>query len=499
MCAACVGQPKPLVAPLSADHTLPAGLRVVLLDSDLPALAQTAALSLAKQSSVPLDAWTIAPLPQSATLEAGVWPLAISQLKLAWTPEHRLRATFAVPAISGLVSVALADQASCPLTWSAASGQAAVELEVLRSSTGQATVQRHPPGDELSVTWQSPQLTEAGNCFASLAADAPKLVSAHLALAVGDALTQAVAAALVPPVRAVFASSLEVSGRLPVSHAHGQELEARVDLAFAPATPGAPSLVGHAGGLTTAAAAVGVDVDRHPCAVDLPIPSAVVAPLALPPPHTSPAFLRRALVVDAAMIQRLAWLSHRAGFLCASASTNSDLGAALAPGWAADVLPELEPWLDGPPVDARFWPGPPPQTRLLDTPAGPGIEWSAEGATLEIVARMAHTDVVVLTMTGSFRAILLPQLLSNHTLEFQVVTVERLSTHQSSPVLGDLNAPSEAQLSHLCSVAMQGIFANRAVLPLLGLEPSPLPAGTVLSRIDRTGDALWLWLEGGGG
>ena len=499
---ACTGQPQPLQVPIAPDHALQSGLRIALADADLPALAQTAMLTLGKQPTVTLDAWTVAPLPLDATVATTQWPLAVENLTLHWVNAGegagRLRATFHVPPVTGPVSLEVANQPSCPLTWSATSGEGTLDLAIGRATGGALTIDAVPPvggANPAGVAWANPVAGDVSQCFGPLPPSTAALVAGYLSDSLGKALTGAVATALAAPLRTLWTPGLELSGQIAVHEAHGTPIDARWQVVRAGDPAG--GVVSHVGEVAASQLLVALDADRHPCVADAPMPQTIASPLAQVQAPPGPAYIRRALVVDAALIQRLAWMAHRSGLLCATSP--GDLGAALPPGWAADVVPELEAWIDGPPARARFWPGPPPQTRLVDTPAGPGVEWTASGATLEVTAEVAGTELVVLTMTGTFRAVLLPRLLSTHVVQFELATVERVTTQQQSPLVGDLNVPSEAALSTLATVALQGIFSNRAVLPLLGLTPAPLPPGTVLTRIDHAGDALWLWLDGGGG
>ncbi len=487
--AACTGQPQPLEKPLAPELALPGGLRVVLLDADLPAVADTVRLAVGKTLDVKVPDW---PLPTAANGQYSGFTTAapLDALALTWSTPQHLRLTATLGKMAGGFSLVQTGQAGCGLTWQVDGGSVQLEAEVVRQSDASLAVQL---SGAPVATWEGASVSDASACLAKLPpADASSPGDAILA-EVTQQLAKRLSAAFLPTVSRVFAASLEQSGRLATVGSVDPAVETRFALKY---VEDAAHVALHSGASAQASLAVSVDADRHPCADDVPLPVAVASPLAQRSPPSGQAFLRRALVIDQALVQRLAWLAARAGALCAQ--THHNLTTNLAPGWAADLLPQVDEWIEGPPSSARFWPGSSPTTRLVDTPAGAAVEWTMDDGQLEIIAHVADTEMTVLTVTGGFRATLLPRLQGTHALAFDLVSVERLSTHQSSPLLGDLATPaSEAALSTLCEAALQGIFANQAVLPLLALTPGPLPPGTVLTGVDRTGDALWLWLEGG--
>lgn len=483
--AACTGQPLPLLAPLPANTALVGGLRVALLDSDLPALAETMRLAAGKVQAVAAEPW---PVPAAgAQVAALAGNVAVEKAELAWVDAAHLRLSAHLQKPSLTLSVTPKDQAACPLSWQADGATVAVQAEVQSAPGGGIAIIAGAP---LAVAWQGAGLSDTQSCFAALPAGAAQAVDQHVRAEILNDVGVHLGDALVSSLHAVFAPSLAQSGRV-VAASTPASVEARFDVQFRD-TDGHVAV--HAGNLARAELAVAVDADRHPCAVDAPLTTAVIAPLAAPAPPSGQAFQRRALVLDGSVVQRLAWLAARAGALCAR---TAEALAAVPPGWAADILPQLDPWIEGPPASARFWPGSSPVTRLIDAADGPAIEWTLDEAVLEITARIADTELTVLRVTGGFRATLVPHLIGSHALGFRLAVVERLSTRQSSPLLGDFSTPSETALSALCAAALRGIFESHAVLPLLGLSPGPLPAGTVITRVERSGDALWVWLDGG--
>jgi hypothetical protein len=194
-------------------------------------------------------------------------------------------------------------------------------------------------------------------------------------------------------------------------------------------------------------------------------------------------------VLDKAMLAHRGWAMGRGGVLCQE--TNAGL-AELGAGWAAEVLPPLAEWVQGPPVGARFWPAASPQVQVVDTPAGPALQWQVASATLEIVARVAETDLVVLKITGRFEAIVRPVLQGGGALGLDLLSAQVDGAVVTSPLLPDTKG-AEAHLGLLVDAALRGIFRTAPVLPL-GLA---LPPGTVATGLARSGDALWVWLEGG--
>ncbi len=486
---ACTAQPQPLQAPLDPSLALPGGARVALLDADLPALAETLRLAAGKSLEVTVAAW---PMPTATDGAFAQFALSapLTAVALAWTDPQHLRLTAQVGKLAGAPSLVLTGEAGCALSWQADAATLALDAEVVRAPDGKLTVQAVPGPP---TKWTAATLTDASACLTKLTPGLAATLTDHIQTEITAQLAGRLTTALLPKLATIFAASLEQSGRVTVTPAGDPPIEARFAVQF---TADGGHIASHAGALAQGELAVSLDVDRHPCAVDVPLPVAVASPLAQRSPPPGQAFLRRALVLDQALVQRLAWMAARSGALCAQ--SRATLTTPLAPGWAEDLLPQVDEWIEGPPTGARFWPGSSPTTRLIDTPQGAAVEWTMADGQLEIIARVADTEMTVLTVTGGFRATLLPRLQGTRTLAFDLVAVERLATHQSSPLLGDLaTPPSEAALSALCEAALQGIFAGQAVLPLLALSPGPLPAGTVLTRVDRTGDALWLWLEGG--
>ncbi len=480
----CTDLPKPLLTPLAPELALADGLRIALLDADLQPLADTIRLAAGKSVDVPVAEWLL-PNPSDGQFTALTVAVPLDGLTLAWPDAQHLRATAQFGKIAAVPSLVLTGEAGCALSWDAQSLEIATDLEVVRDANGALTVQA---AGAPVATWTAANLTDASACLAKQPAPPAASLDAHLRAAIAAQLVERLHAVMLPTLAAIFAPSVEQSGRVTAA-----AVEARFALQY---TDDAGHVAAHVGTLAQANLAVSLDVDRHPCAVDAQLPMTQASPLAQRSPPAGQAFVRRALVLDLALVQRLAWMAARSGALCAQSRTT--LTTTLVPGWAADLLPQVDEWIEGPPTGARFWPGSSPTVQFVDTPTGAALQWTMDDGQLEIIARVADTEMTVLTVTGGFRATLVPRLEGAHLLAFDLVTVERLSTHQSSPLLGDLaTPPSEAALSALCEAALQGIFAQQAVLPLLPLTPGPLPAGTVLTRIDRAGDALWLWLEGG--
>lgn len=486
---ACTVQPQPLVKPLAPELALPGGLRVAVLDADLPALAETVRLAAGKTVDIAMADWPLDDASQGAFafVPAG---LALTSTALVWQAPQRLKLTAHLDKAMANLSLTLTGQAGCGLTWQTQGATVDLTAEVVRGGDGALLVQA---AGAPVVQWQGATLADKSGCLATLTSTQTTALAAHIAAEWATQISARLAKAYHGTLATVFAGSLEQSGRVALATPSTDPLEARFAVQYLEAEG---RIATHVGALGQANLSVSLDVDRHPCAVDVALPTAVVGPLPQRQPPAGQAFLRRALVLDQALVTRLAWAAARSGALCAQA--RSTLTTTLAPGWAGDLLPQVDEWIEGPPTSARFWPGSSPTTRFVDTPAGPAIEWTMADAQLEIIARVADTEMTVLTVTGGFRATLLPHLQAPHALGFDLVSVERLATHQSSPLLGDLaTPPSEVALSALCESALQGIFAQQAVLPLLPLSPGLLPPGTVLTRVDRTGDALWLWLEGG--
>lgn len=483
--------PLPLVAPVPATHAVAQGLRVLLVDADLPQLAETVRQQAGKTVDVAAAPWL---LPGASGYLLGALGVVVVTApgKAAWVTPGRLKLAFPTEKLTVALAVGPVGGAACALVWTAQAGDVAVQVEVTRTPQGAAdTVLATEP----AVAWQQAQLLDPDGCLTGTSLQAA--VADHVEDQLRAALVARFSGAARQALRTVFAPSLELQGRLSVPLRWGDVVETRLSLAWQPVTPNAPLLVGHDGVSARGSLALSLDVDRAACAVDVPPPKLVASPLPPLPPAPPPgkAFLRRALVVDRAALAHFAWAAARAGGLCQE-SQGSSLEAWIESGWATAVLPGLADWVDGAPVAARFWPAASPEVRIVDSAEGPAVEWRIAKATLEIVGQVADTDLVLLSITGGFRAQLRPVLSPGAALGLKLVSTQRESTVAASPLYGDsLPPPLEPGIAKLVEAALRGIFEPTKVLPL-GLL---LPEGTVVTGVSHTSEALWLWLEGGPG
>jgi hypothetical protein len=488
LCVAACGPaqaPLPLLAPLPASHTLTSGVQLVLVDADLPALAETVSTLGGKTLQVVAAPWPVPGAP-GHVLGPLSTPLQVAGAQAEWLQPTTLQLQFTLTQVTLPLSLGVPGQAACAMSWTAQGGLVRVTLRLDRDPQGQVAV---IAGQDPEVTWQKHGLISAQTCLQPPLTDAPAQIDAHLLEAVQATLVPQLTQASVHVLQAVFPPALELQGRLSTATRWGDAVEVRVSTQYQPQAGG--TLAEHKAGRGIAALAVGLDVDRAACAVDVPPPDhAAETPLAPTPPSPSAStFVRRALVLDKAMLAHLGWAMGRGGALCQETEAGlADLGV----GWAAEVLPALADWVQGPPVGARFWPAASPEVQVVDTPAGPALQWQVASATLEIVARVAETDLVVLKITGPFQAIVRPVLQGGGALGLDLLSAQVDGAVVTSPLLPDTTG-ADAHLGPLVDAALHGIFRSAPVLPL-GLA---LPPGTVATGLARSGDALWLWLEGG--
>jgi len=485
--------PLPLTAPIPETRTLPAGVRIVLADADLQHVAETVRIVAGKSLDVMAAPW---PIVDGAGHVVGALATSLEVLAgpVTWPQPSRVQLEFTVDTALIPLAISVPGQAACGVTWAAQAGHVVIQIEVTRGDEGAVEVIL---AAQPSVTWQSHGLTGSVACLQPAGGTAHTSLDAHLLEVVRAALAPRLAQASLQVLSTIFPPQLEIAGRLPVASRWGDPLEVRVSLQYESSQAQTDSLVHHDGDRALATLTVGLDVDRAACAVDVPPPQWAVGPLP-PQPPTPPgetAFLRRALVFDQATLAHAGWALARGGALCQETSA---VLPGLTAAWAADLLPALGDWVDGPPVGARFWPTASPELKWLDTPEGPALQWRIARATLEIVGKIADTELVVLSITGGFRAVVRPVLHGGGGLGLKLMASELLFSSDvdkpvvTSPLLGDV-VDADKHLGPLVDAAMRGIFQAPPVLPL-GLV---LPLGTVATGVARTGDALWLWLEGG--
>lgn len=485
---ACGKTPAPLLSPLPATRQLPGAVHLVLLDADLPQLAETVRTLAGKSVDVAAGPWSVPNWPgHGVGALSGLLEIGAGQA--AWTTTSRLRLDFALTKVVLPAALTAPGQAACGMTWVGTDGHVHLEVHVVRDAQGAVGVKL---ATDPAVTWQTQQLVDGEACLQQAPVGSGAAIVAHVADTVRAALAPRLAQAALHALAAVFPDRLEVAGRVGIATRWGKDVEMRFSARYDPIAGVGEAVASHEGARASAALTLGLDVDRAACAADVPPPQQEPQPLPpqSPAPPPGSAFLRRALVLDRAALGHIGWLIARTGSLCQDVVVGlPGLGA----GWASNVKPELAEWVEGPPVGARFWPAASAEVRAIDTADGPALEWRIAASRLEIVARVADTDMVVLSMTGGLRAIVRPVVTAGQGLSFHVLSTARESTIVTSPLLGDAIADGEGGVGPLVDAALRGIFQATPVLPL-GLM---LPEGTVATGWSRAGDALWLWLEGG--
>lgn len=130
----------------------------------------------------------------------------------------------------------------------------------------------------------------------------------------------------------------------------------------------------------------------------------------------------------------------------------------------------------------------------MDWQDAPALHWTIADASLEIIAPVGGAEAVVLTLRGRLRGVLRPTIGSGGKVQLVNVQSAMDSAVVSSPMLGDaVAAGGSERLAQLVHFAVKGISEPAAVLPL----EAALPPGTVATSVTRTGQSLWLWLDGG--
>ncbi len=488
----CGNPPLPLEKPLAAQYRVEGGLRIVVADSDLPTFAETVRIGAGKTIDVPGAPWT---LPQTDDHKLGAWSTSLTLKHAAanWSAGQHLVLNFEIDKVVVPLALGVQGQPACKLTWSSSGGLLQLQVEVIRSLQGQlaATLAAEP-----SLVWQMPTLADTESCLKSEPEGTAKALQKHLEAMLRNQAANPLTKSTLNALAALFPPSLEFAAQFHVQAPWAHQVQARVSADFLHPAAG-EQLAIHAGARTVASLAVGLDVDRAPTAVDAPLPSGAVASVA-PQPPTAPvskAFVRRALVVDGTAMARVGWAVARSGAL--ARQTTKQFEHAFAPNWAAIAMPDLAPWVDGPPSGARLWPESSPEIKAVDTPSGPAAEWKFDKATLEILGRIGDMEVVVLRINGGFRARVRTAIVGGSNLQLEIVDVQSDDRHVLSPILAgnssaDSSAESRAILDQLVDSALRGIFQQTPVFPLNAL----LPKGTVATGLTRSGEAFWLWLDG---
>lgn len=471
---------KPLVAPLPAESFADRGLRIAVADSDLPQLASTVSALTGK--AVELATAPTAILGGDHLLGALAAQLPTGDVSAAWMPNGHLLVTAKAGPAKLPLSVGRAGEPACALTWSIASATAQVEVAAGGQPTGawQVALAAQP---QLQI--KQAALGESEGCLQPLPAGAEAFVADQVRQAVAAAWLFRLAGSAVQVVRSVWPADANAG----VQAAVGNQAAASFQAQYVPA---GAEWVAKSPLYAVADLRLGTAAGRDPCAPDEAMPPGEIAqPLSAAPVPAAKAVLRRALVLHRAAAARIFWAAARAGGFC-RASQPLPL-AGIAGDWAAAVAPGLAGWTDDSPPRARLWPHASPTIDLIDTSGGPALAWQLQDATIELLGRIGGSEAVVLAVRGRLRGVL--RLAANGSGHLTVHFVDGAldSALVSSPIAGGSVAANAKMLDKLVGVALAGMFGPDWVLPLA----EALPAGTVVSDVTRSADALWIWMDGG--
>ncbi|MFZ4577243.1 MAG: hypothetical protein ACOYOB_02515 [Myxococcota bacterium] len=485
--ASCSQPTQPLDQPLPPSHVTAGGVHLVVLDTDLPEVAETIRLSIGKSIEVASAPW---PMDDSDGHVLGALSATVDLApgKASWTANNRLQLTWPVPDLTLSLSVAAPGDIACALHFLVTGGQVRADLDVRRSAIGTVA---GGLAEEPEFSWKEASLQGPDACLSGLEPAGVQALADHLAATLRGSVLPRVSAGANQAARTLFPSSLEQAVRWPTTTRWGDIGELRLSTTYLPWSPQDAALVaGHEAPRAYASLAVGVDVDRAGCVPDLPPPAIAPTPLAgqPPAPPQGSSFLRRALVIDRASLSRIAWALHRSGALC---QDTTERVRDASPSWAPTALPSLADWVEGAPLAARFWPGAAPIVSVASDSVGPVVDWRLTGATLELTGLVGGTELVVLSVSGEFRVRLRLTVVDGANLGLQVVSAKRDSSLVSSPLFGGNLPASGPALDAVVDAAVAGIFSTLPVLPL-GIA---LPSGTMATGTSRAGDSLWLWLD----
>jgi hypothetical protein len=475
------GKVEPLPAPLPQTHVVADGLRLWLADGDLPALAESARQATGLDIPVALAPWSI-PATGGAVLAGQSTAVRLLSAKAEWQSEDVLELAFVVQPPVVPLAVGYPGSAACGLTWRWTEAEAAVRLEVLPGPFGEPQVTLAAPA---VLAGGAPQLDDPKGCLQGLAAQTVAAIEGHVDAQLRSALLGQVAVSSVATLQAVAAPSWRWSGRW-----RDGSTVVDVESAFLPRQDNNTHLFGGPPGQRLARLAVGLQVAPAGCAPDLPPPQQVPDwPMYAPSPPSDPSLIRRGAAMSGALLSHLAWAALRSGAMCRSAS---GWGTGLGAGWAEAVVPELGAWVQSEPTLVQWWPGAVPEVDVVDGPSGVELSWRFDDTTVEIAAKVAGDEVVVLVVRGRIRVRTKVAAVSTG-LRLEVTGVDLESAQVSSPLFGDtLPGTATGDVRAVISAAVKGIADELSVLQVGAL----LPQGAVVTGTQRAGSALWLWLDG---
>lgn len=480
---ACKSALAPLDQPLPAEARIAGGVQMVAATADSAQLGETIRLVAGQHVNV-----ATAPQPidgADATLSAFTTSLYVESAKAEWLDSGQLRVVAKIAPIDLPLTAVAAKSATCGMTCKASGITVKAMAQLSRTGGSVAAVLSQAP----TVEFKQMALLAPDGCLEALGPEAPKAAEAAVRTALATPLAGRFGSTLVQALQTLVPPSLAVQGQLDLSSDPASPQILRLDSAFAP--EGAP-LIQRQLGFAAAPLDVALTVERAGCAADVAPPPITEADLQPGEAPQTPAVIRRAMVVSAPMVARLAWAWLRSGQWCRAGG--GGLPLLEQPAWPSSVVPELQPWLESAPTGAQFWPHSGIGVAVVDNAQGPVVAWTLEDATLEIRGRVAGTEAVVLTVRGTFHGELRPVVnpAGKLVLIQQGVTLD--SAVVASPLLGEETVTGSNQgLGRLIDAALTGIFDPPVVLPLDGW----LPPGSVVTAVRRGGGSLWLWLDGG--
>ncbi len=481
---ACKAELVPLDAPLGAELRIAGGLQLVASPADDAQLGETIRLIAGQHVKIATAPQAIDGL--EATVSAFTSSLHIDTTTAEWLDSGQLRIVATVTAIDLPLTAVSAKQPTCGMTCKTTGATVTALAELTPAAGSVSAVLSQAPVVEFSnLTLQSPD-----GCLDTLGPGAHAAVETVLRNALAAPLAARFGTTLVQALQTVLPASLAVQGQIDLSGNPAQPQWLRLSSGFQ--SGGAP-LVHRELGYAIAPLGVALTVDRAVCAADMPPPPVVDAsPLQPADAPLSPAVIRRAMVVRADLLARLAWAWLRSGQWCRQGS--GGLPVLEQSAWPSSVVPGLQPWLESAPTAAQFWPHGGIEVAVKDSAQGPVVAWTLADATLEIMGLVGGTEAVVLTVRGAFHGELRPQVTPAGKLALVQQSVTLESAVVASPLLAQETIPAGSHsLARLVDAALTGIFDPPVVLPLEGW----LPPGTVVTGVRRGGSSLWFWLDGG--
>ncbi len=479
----CKSALTPLDKPLPAEARVAGGIQMVASTADSGQLGETIRLVAGQHVNVATAPQTID--GAEATLSAFTTSLYVESAKAEWLDSGQLRVIAKIAPIDLPLTAVAAKSSTCGINCKASGITVTALAQLSRTAGSVAAVLSQAPAVEFQqLTLQAPD-----GCLEALGAGVPKTAEAAVRTALAAPLAGRFGPTLVQALQTLVPPSSAVQGQLDLSGDPASPQILRIDSSFAP--DGAP-LIERELGFAAAPLDVAVTVERAGCAADVPPPPIAEAELQPGEAPQTPAVIRRAMVISAPMVARLAWAWLRSGEWCRAGG--GGLPVLEQTAWPSSVVPELQPWLESAPTGAQFWPHSGIEVAVVDRAQGPVLAWTLEDATLEIRGRVAGTEAVVLTVRGTFHGELRPMVnpAGKLVLVQQGITLD--SAVVASPLLGEETVTGSNQgLGRLIDAALTGIFDPPVVLPLDGW----LPAGSVVTAVRRGGGSLWLWLDGG--